>query len=69
MLGIGRYYNDEKLIALFNFGDYSETAWINEEGEFKDLIAGTKCEAKNVVLEAHDFRWMALKYSSKTRRS
>ncbi len=68
VLGIGRYYNDEKLIALFNFGDYEETAWIDEEGDYKDLIANRKCDAKNVVLGSHEFRWMAMKFkNSKTK--
>ncbi|WP_044914494.1 alpha-amylase family protein [Butyrivibrio sp. WCE2006] len=58
VLGIGRYYNGEKLIALFNFGDYEETAWINEEGNYKNLLTGKKCEAKDLVVPAHDFIWL-----------
>ena len=29
VLGLGRYYNKKKLLALFNFGDGEETAWIH----------------------------------------
>ncbi len=58
VLGIGRYYNGEKLIALFNFGDYEETAWINEEGNYKNALTGKKCVAKDIVIPAHDFIWL-----------
>ena len=58
ILGIGRYYRGEKLIALFNFGDQDETAWINEEEEYKDLLTGKKREAKAVGVPAQDFVWL-----------
>ncbi len=59
VLGIGRYYEGEKLIALFNFGDYDETAFINEEGNYKNLLTGKKFDARNVVIPGHDFVWLA----------
>ena len=58
VLGIGRYYNKEKLITLFNFGDTEETAWINEEGDYSDLMTGEKRPAKEVRLAAGDFAWL-----------
>ncbi len=58
ILGIGRYYQDEKLIALFNFGDEDETAWIDEPGEFHDLLTGDIRSAKAVGVPAHDFAWL-----------
>lgn len=58
VLGIGRYYRGEKLIALFNFNDQDETAWINEEEEYRDLLTGGLCEAKAVGVPAHDFVWL-----------
>jgi amylosucrase len=61
ILGIGRYYRGEKLIALFNFGDQDETAWINEEEEYKDLLTGKKREAKAVGVPAQDFVWLITK--------
>ncbi len=59
VLGIGRYYEGEKLIALFNFGDYDETAFINEEGAYKNLLTGKRFDAVNVVVPGHDFIWLA----------
>ncbi len=59
ILGIGRYYDGEKLIALFNFGDYDEVAYINEEGNYKNLLTGKRFDAKNVTVPAHDFYWLA----------
>ena len=61
ILGIGRYYRGEKLIALFNFSDQDETAWINEEGDYKDLLTGKPREAKAVGVPAQDFVWLLTK--------
>jgi amylosucrase len=58
VLGIGRYCEGEKLIALFNFGDYDEIAYINEEGGYKNLLTGKQFDAKNVTVPAHDFYWL-----------
>lgn len=62
VLGIGRYYQNEKLIALFNFGDYDELAHINEEGPYKNLMTGKRFDAKNVTVPAHDFYWLCMTY-------
>ena len=61
ILGIGRYYRGEKLIALFNFSDRDETAWIDEEGTFTDLLTGQEREAKAVGIPAQDFVWLLAK--------
>lgn len=58
ILGIGRYYRGEKLIALFNFSDRDETAWINETEEYKDMITGESREAKAVNIPAYGFVWL-----------
>ena len=62
ILGIGRYYQQEKLLALFNFSDRDETAWINEEEEYTDLITGQKREAKAVGIPAGGFAWLYHSY-------
>ena len=61
VLGIGRYYRGEKLIALFNFNDCSETAWINENEKYIDLLTGEEIVAKGVNLQGYDFKWMLTK--------
>ncbi len=61
VLGIGRYYRGEKMIALFNFSDQDETAWVNEDGEYKDMITGQRRPARAVDIPAHDFVWLLTK--------
>jgi amylosucrase len=58
ILGIGRYYKGEKLIALFNFSAFDETAWINEDDDYIDLITGQPRLAKAVGIPAYDFAWL-----------
>ena len=62
ILGIGRYYEREKLIALFNFSDYDETAWVNEEEDYTDLITGEDRPAKAVGIPAHSFAWLLTRF-------
>lgn len=62
ILGIGRYYQGEKLIALFNFGDQDETAWIDEPEQYYDLMSGKKRPAKNVLIPSGDFAWLFHKF-------
>ena len=50
-----------KLLALFNFSDQDETAWINEEGDYRDLMTGESREAKAVGVPAQDFVWLLTK--------
>ena len=59
VLGIGRYYEGEKLIGLFNFSEYDKTAWINEvDGMYVDLISGKEMEAKGVNIPAFGFYYL-----------
>ena len=61
VLGIGRYFRGEQLIALFNFSDQDETAWIDEPGDYTDLITGKMRDAKAVGVPAQDFVWLLTK--------
>ena len=59
VLGMGRYYDGEKLIGLFNFSEYDKTAWINEEdGMYVDLISGERMEARGVNIPAFGFFYL-----------
>lgn len=58
ILGIGRYYNGQKLIALFNFNNFDETAWVNEVEDYIDVMTGEKCKAQAVGLPAFGFKWL-----------
>jgi hypothetical protein len=62
VLGIGRYYKGEKLIALFNFGNTPETAWINEHEDYVNLMTGEAQPAKDVGLPAYGFAWLMTRY-------
>ena len=59
VLCIGRYYEGEKLIGLFNFSEYDKTAWINEtDGEYVELISGSKMKAAGVNIPAYGYYFM-----------
>lgn len=62
VLGIGRYYKGEKLIALFNFSPFYQTAWIDEPEDYKDMLTNKKREAKAVEITNHDFVWLVTKF-------
>ncbi len=72
ILGIGRYYDGEKLIALYNFSDEEKhtTLW-NEEGELYDLFTGMVINKRDVPLPPGGFRWLLCDFTQKnngTRR-
>ncbi len=58
VLGIGRYYRGEQLLALFNFGDEERTAWLRDTKEYTDLTDGTTGDAGAVKIPAGGFRWL-----------
>ena len=63
ILGIGRYYKGEKLIALFNFSDQDETAWINESEDYMDMLTNKPRAAKAVGIPARDFAWLITSFN------
>lgn len=63
VLGIGRYYRGEKLIALFNFNNYDETAWIDEHEDYVDLMTGEPRAARAVGVPAGDFAWLLTSFN------
>lgn len=67
ILGIGRYYEGEKLIALYNFSDTERrtTLW-NEEGELYDLFTGMSINKREVVLPPCGFLWLLCDFTSKS---
>ena len=59
VLCIGRYFEGEKLIGLFNFSEYDRTAWIKEaDGEYVDLLTGSKIQPVDVQMPAYGFFYM-----------
>ena len=58
ILGIGRYYNGEKLLAFFNFSENEQIAWVNEREDYYDLITGERKSARAVTVPGYGFVWM-----------
>ena len=58
VLGIGRYYRGEQLLALFNFGDVDITVWLNDEKTYTDMASGTEADARAVFVPAGSYRWL-----------
>ena len=60
ILGILREYKGERFIALFNFSESEQTAWMQEEGIFRNLVNGEIVEVKDPVLKGYEFVWMKM---------
>ena len=56
-----REYKGERFIALFNFSENEQTAWMQEEGIFRNLVNGEIVEVKDPVLKGYEFVWMKYK--------
>lgn len=57
VIGIGRYFRKEKLIALFNFSDTKQTVWFTEDGDFTELISSDSQKQPYTDIEPFDFKW------------
>ena len=56
VLCIGRYYDGDKLIALFNFSEHDRTAWIDEaDGDYVELISGREMKPTEVQIPAYGY--------------
>lgn len=62
ILGIGRYYQGQKLMAFFNFSESSQIAWVNEQENYTDLLTGSKRPAKAVQLPGYGFAWLLTEF-------
>ena len=62
ILGIGRYYRGEQILALFNFGSEDATAWLKDEKEYTDLMDGSADSAGAVQVQAEGFRWLCHRF-------
>ena len=59
VLCIGRYYEGEKILGIFNFSEYDKTAWINEtDGIYTNMISGDRMEAVDVSIAAYGFMYL-----------
>ena len=58
VLGIGRYKDGKKLLALFNFGDKEVIVHIGDTNFYIDLITTAPRGASAVNLRPKDFAWL-----------
>ena len=59
VLGMGRYYDGEKLIGLFNFSEYDRVARICENDEdYEDLLSGKEIKTAEVRIPAYGFCYL-----------
>ena len=59
LLCIGRYYEGDKIIGIFNFSEHDKTVWINEDdGEYEELLTGRKMKACGVDIPAYGFYYL-----------
>ena len=66
VLGIGRYYERQKMIALFNFSPDPQIAWINEKEPFYDMLTGQERPARGVELPGYGFCWLLTDFGDPT---
>ena len=57
ILCILREMEGRRFFGIFNFSDVEKTAWMQEDGEYINLMGEGKIELKDVVLPAHGFIW------------
>lgn len=55
LLCIMREKDGEKFFGIFNFSSQDKTAWMQEEGEYINLITGEMMEMKDVSVPGHGF--------------
>lgn len=58
ILCIMREKNGEKFFGIFNFGDDAKTAWMQEDGEYVNLMTGEEMTVKDILVPGHDFYWI-----------
>ena len=58
VLGIGRYYQGEQMLMLYNFGDEEQRVYLADDKVYTDLTEGTEDHAVFTTLPAGGFRWL-----------
>lgn len=58
VLGIVREDQEAKLVAIYNFSEYSKEVQIEElQGEYTELLSGLESKGRSVYLKAFDVAW------------
>ena len=66
ILGIGRYYESQKLLALFNFEVTPQVARIRENETYRDMMEEFDMTANDVSLPPYGFKWLLKDYGKDT---
>ena len=67
VLGFGRYFQGEKMIALFNFSDEPQVAWmVHDQESFISLTDGEIYDTGAVELPAGGFRWLLHRFTDRS---
>lgn len=62
VLGIGRVYEDEEILGVFNFSEYEkEVSLDGVEGAYQDMITGEKVSVDKITLLAYGFCYLVRK--------
>lgn len=61
ILCIGRYYDGDKMIGLFNFSEFDKTAWLHEKDTYVDVFTGKEVDVKGVDIPGYGFYWLKQK--------
>ncbi len=63
VLGIGRYFRDQQLLALFNFSGEEKQIRLRDSRQYEDLMDGSVQNAASVNLPPKGFRWLLHRFS------
>lgn len=63
ILGIGRYYEGEKLVGLYNFSETEKTISVGELGDYMDLLTGEGIDKTAVTIPSGGFVWMVCDFT------
>ena len=65
VLGIGRYCDGEKLLALFNFAENEHTVSLAHElGDYTDLLHGLPADKSSLTLPPGGFLWLICDFTT-----
>ena len=66
VLGIGRYFQGEKLVALFNFAEVEKRIAVSELGDYINLLNGEAADKSDLCIAAGGYVWLLCDFEQKT---
>ena len=66
VLGIGRYYKGEKLLAYFNFDYCERVVWTGEDAPLTDLWTGKVCDDGVFPIPSGGFLWLTREFDEES---